>query len=122
MDILAPERLCPVCGSPVYGRPDKIFCSEKCKNAHNNTINGIRARARRNVIAALDTNYRILEGYLGFGIKSVPMEQILEQGFDPIYSTGFRQGPSNHEEFLCYDIAYFRSVSKIFGIRRIKMN
>ena len=33
------EKMCPECGKPVFGRIDKKFCSDACRNAFNNKAN-----------------------------------------------------------------------------------
>jgi len=32
------QRKCLECNEPFYGRSDKKFCSDHCRNAHNNKV------------------------------------------------------------------------------------
>jgi hypothetical protein len=33
------KRLCPQCGSPIKGHPNKKFCNGKCKDQYHNRSN-----------------------------------------------------------------------------------
>lgn len=55
------HRKCPECGDRIIGRVDKKFCSDGCRNAHNNRINKDSKNLIRNTNNRLRKNYRILE-------------------------------------------------------------
>ena len=43
------EKVCLECGDKLVGRSDKKFCSDYCRNAHNNTINTDSKNLIRNI-------------------------------------------------------------------------
>lgn len=109
---------CLKCGTVIYGRADKKFCSPACKNAyHNDSVSGHR-RARNKAIRTLNVNYDILDKLMKNEIRSISIERIRDLGFDENYSTGHRIGRTRHEEESCFDITYCRTETKIFQIRR----
>lgn len=109
---------CLKCGTAIYGRPDKKFCSLECKNAyHNNAVSNHR-KVRTLVIRSLNSNYEILDKLEKNKIRTISIDRIRELGFDENYSTGHRLGRFSHNEEFCFDISYCRTQSKIFRIRR----
>ena len=55
------EKVCPECGDKIRGRADKKFCSDACRNAHNNSLNKDNKNLVRNINNRLRKNYSILE-------------------------------------------------------------
>jgi len=55
------QKNCPECGEKIVGRTDKKFCSDYCRNAHNNNINKDNTNLVRNINNQLRKNFRILE-------------------------------------------------------------
>lgn len=55
------ERTCPECGDKIIGRIDKKFCSDGCRNTHNNRQNKDAVNLIRNTNNKLRKNWRILE-------------------------------------------------------------
>lgn len=50
MTLPKPVRYCPICGSEISGRKDKIFCDVDCKNAYHRD----RKKQREPVTLAVD--------------------------------------------------------------------
>lgn len=116
------DNCCLECGSSLTGRKDKKFCSLICKNAYNNRrISRIR-QYRSDIMARLSRNYEILESLLNEKVSSAPLEALKTLGFDDSCITGHNSGHRKHEECCCFDIAYYRSCSKIFGLHRLKID
>ena len=111
---------CLECGTPINGRKDKKFCSLSCKNSYNNRIYHSRKQARDAVLEQLYRNYNILEGLLSDRQAGAALEELAEIGFDSRCLTGFGRGHHSHECCSCFDISYYRTGSRIFGIRRIE--
>lgn len=109
---------CLKCGTPIYGRADKKFCSSACKNSYHNSEQTSQRRARVRTLAALSANYEILDRLERNKIRTISIDRIKELGFDENYSTGHRLGRFNHNEESCFDIVYCRTPAKIFHIRR----
>lgn len=111
---------CLECGDDItYGRSDRKFCCEHCKNKYNNRkIRSIRS-ARIKVNSAIDRNYRILDDLLKKGISSIGILDILSMGYSLEYMTSCLRS-RYHQEFRCYDIRYQMSERRVFGIERIE--
>lgn len=109
---------CLQCGGEVYGRQDKKFCSERCKNTfHNRAISRTR-KMKAEILAAISDNYDILDRLEKEKIRSISIDRIKEMGFNETVSTGHRNGRFNHQEEYCFDIAYFKTSQKVFNIHR----
>ena len=112
------ERFCLNCGTRLVGRPDKLFCSARCKNCWHNRISGEEKRRRDRVLSILWKNYKILETMLELE-ESAPEIQALENaGFHPAYITGFRRLKARNE-FHCFDISYNKTETRLYNIRRV---
>lgn len=111
---------CLECGDTItYGRKDKVFCCQKCKNRYNNRKMQRTRETRRRIHRILMDNYEILEGVLKMRIASIDLYDLGLLGFKPEYSTSYRKyGVRN--EYHCYDIKYFMTPSRIFAIQREK--
>lgn len=53
------------CKNAIIGRSNKKFCSQKCRNLHNNKLNRPHINLIRNINNGLNRNYRILKKLLG---------------------------------------------------------
>ena len=74
-------RTCPECGDKIVGRADKKFCSDACRNAHNNSLNKDSKNLVRNINNRLRKNYRILEKLNSKDKTKVKKETLLKNGF-----------------------------------------
>lgn len=110
---------CLECGEPItYGRKDKKFCCEQCKNRFNNRkIRNLRNMKLR-IWNTLQKNHDILEGLIKIDVDSINIADIAAMGFNIEYSTSYHK-IGKHKEFRCFDIVYFLSETKIFGIRKV---
>ena len=113
---------CLQCGTAIYGRKDKKFCSEGCKNHYHNAIAREINRRKTRIISALNTNYEILCNLLKYGLTSCKLEDLRKMGFKEEFITGYRRKVSHHSEHSCFDIRYFISESKVFGVRKDEVN
>jgi len=113
--------LCKQCGNPFRGRPDKKYCSVKCKNLYNHQR---RARTRSQVEridAFLHRNREILEELMeGRGNKLIIDRRKLDRmGFRYSYLTGFYYNKEGKMYRNVYDYAYMEfSDQKILIVRR----
>ena len=51
-------------------------------------------------------------------MHSISIDEITRLGFDCSLSTGFSLGTNRRIKYRCYDISYFQSLTKVYGIRR----
>lgn len=111
---------CLECGHTIqYGRSDKKFCSESCKNRYHNRKGYDFLKVHSKTIRILDNNYKILDHCLDRGLTSIGLSQAVQWGFNPEYVTGFCKNKIKLES-RCYDIRYNRSETRIYRIARIE--
>ena len=111
---------CLECGDTIaYGRSDKKFCSENCKNRHHNHQSRSSRSLKRRVTAMLERNYEVLDELVRSGIESVRLSDVILMGFNPSYATSFRKLRS-HQEYLCFDIRYIMTPSRLCSISKIQ--
>jgi len=97
-------RTCPECGSRLLGRADKKFCSDACRNTHNNRRTAFKNNAIRNINNALKKNRRILDS-LCPARKSRVLRKTLG-GFDFGYFTHLRKTRAGNVCYFVYDMGY----------------
>ena len=111
---------CLECGDKIsYGRTDKKFCSDECKNRHHNHKSRSDRFIKRKTISVLEKNHEILEGLLKAGVETVSLSEILLLGFNPVYMTSFSR-ISHHDVYVCFDITYTMTHSKVCSISKIQ--
>ena len=112
---------CLQCGSTLYGRPDKKFCSDPCKNRWHNSRAIQRRRFRERIITDLSANYRILEGLLEQGLENADRDALETLGFRPARISGHRRVRGGHDEYQCFDIRYIQTDTRLIHIRRVSV-
>lgn len=100
------EKTCLECDREIFGRADKKFCSDACRNAYNNRTHAASTKYMRQVNNTLSKNRRILLDLNPEGKKKTHRDQLLKRGFDfdlhtSIYTT--KSGDSYH---FCYEQGY----------------
>lgn len=100
------ERNCPECGDKIFGRADKKFCSDACRNAHNNLINKDHKNLVRTINNRLRKNYRILESLNKEEKTKTTKDRLLRKGFDFDYFTGIYITKTGSTYFYLYDQGY----------------
>lgn len=111
------EARCLECGRVLYGRTDKKFCNDKCKNHFHSRHRSTSINIRNKILNRIAINHNILEKMIRSGITSVSLEELETLGFTPSCITGHRRGRHRHDEYSCFDILYCQSSSKLFNIR-----
>lgn len=100
------DRKCPECGRPVFGRIDKKFCSDACRNSFNNRSNAPSTNYVRNVNNALARNRRILKELNPDGKIKVHRDKLLKKGFDFDFHTSTYQTKAGDTYHFCYEQGY----------------
>ena len=75
------EKTCLECGNKIFGRSDKKFCDDACRNAYNNRVNKDSKNLIRNTNNRLRKNYRILEALNPKHKTKASKSKLLEAGF-----------------------------------------
>lgn len=100
------ERTCPECGDRIIGRADKKFCSDACRNSHNNSLNKDNKNLVRNVNNRLRKNYRILETLNKDDKTKTTKDRLMRMGFSFDYFTSIYTTKSGSVYFYLYDQGY----------------
>ncbi len=100
------ERVCEECGRPVFGRVDKKFCSDACRNAFNNKQNSDAVNLVRKINGTLRKNRRILSEMNPEGKKKTHRDEMLKRGFDFQYFTHAYHTKAGDEYHFCYEYGY----------------
>ncbi|RZJ54519.1 MAG: hypothetical protein EOO44_04710 [Flavobacterium sp.] len=99
-------KTCPECSEKIVGREDKKFCSDSCRNAHNNKINKDSNNFMRNVNNKLRKNYRILSELNTEGKSKATREKMVNKGFDFDFFTNILQTKTGNTYYFLYDQGY----------------
>ena len=111
---------CLHCGDRItYGRMDKKFCCDDCRNRHYNEQNKAARSYRRKVIAQLTVNYEILDSLFRAGIYSIDLMDAATMGFAPGMITSCRR-VGRHDEYCCFDIKYIMTSTRIYSISKLE--
>jgi predicted nucleic acid-binding Zn ribbon protein len=100
------ERKCLECGDRIIGRSDKKFCSDACRNAHNNSLNRDSKNLVRNINNRLRKNYRILETLNTREKTRTTKDKLLSMGFDFNYFTQVYTTKAGAVYYYLYDQGY----------------
>ena len=113
------EKHCLECGDPIpYGRPDKAFCSAKCKNRHYYVHHAGGRFARTRVDAILARNYSLLLELVDDNVESMDLQTLTMKGFKPEYLTYHKSG-RYYSECACFDIRYRQTRMRVYGLEKL---
>lgn len=101
------QRCCRFCGAELYGRSDKKFCDDNCRNNyHYKTKCKEDDGVVKTVNVALSSNREILKS-LCAGSKAIVKKKLLDdQDFDYELITNIYKAKSESEYRIVYDYAY----------------
>lgn len=97
-------RTCLECGSRLWGRSDKKFCHDMCRNTYNNRLTAFKNNTIRNIDNALKKNRRILDALCPAGKARVLRNALA--GFDFSYFTHLRKTRRGNTCYFVYDLGY----------------
>jgi predicted nucleic acid-binding Zn ribbon protein len=112
--IVKEKRFCPECGKEIVGRADKMFCSDSCRNNHNNTINKDSTNLMRNTNNALRRNYKLLCDLNVKNLTKIPKKTLLKKKFDFEVYTSVLNSKTGNMYFFVYDQGYQELDNDIF--------
>lgn len=96
---------CLQCDQTLFGRKDKKFCNDFCRNTFNNNLNKDKVEIVRNVNNRLRKNNRILKSLLEVGAMSVSKNQLNLSNFDFRYITNLNDS-NDGTIYYVYDVGY----------------
>lgn len=100
------KRICPECGESFQGRSDKKFCSDLCRNSHNNKLNSDSTNYIRNINNILRKNRRIIEELLPEETAKVSQQKLIDKGFNFNYHTSTSTTKTGKTYIFCYEYGY----------------
>ena len=100
------EKECLECGDSIFGRVDKKFCCDQCRNSYNNKLNSDSTDYIRNTNNILRRNRRILEQLTPNEKAKTTRDKLVEKGFNFNYHTSTYTTKDNRTYFYCYDFGY----------------
>ena len=108
------QTRCLQCGQEIlYGRADRKFCSDACKNQyHNRRRFPHRELYQSTVLQILDHNHSILLRLWKMGVKNIDLLTLTHLGFNPYYITCFRR-LGRHNVCAVFDMQYEMTPSRI---------
>ena len=102
------DRKCKECGQKLVGRRDQKFCSDYCRNSHNNRLNEDTTAYMRRINNILRKNRRILSALNPDGKVTVDGITLAEEGFNFHYFTNIYNTQKGARYFFCYDQGYLK--------------
>ncbi|SDN15297.1 DUF2116 family Zn-ribbon domain-containing protein [Kriegella aquimaris] len=100
------NRKCPVCGSPVKGRSDKLFCSTKCKSINQYETRQVEEGFYLQVDRQLKINRKLLKRYNRSGYTTMRRAELITKGFDPKFFTHHWKNKKGDVYLFCYDYGF----------------
>ncbi len=100
------KRTCAECGEAFHGRADKKFCSDMCRNAFNNKLNGTSNNYIRNINNILRRNRRIMEELVPAETAKVSQQKLADKGFNFGYYTNIVTTKEGKQYKFCYEYGY----------------
>ncbi|MCD8313919.1 MAG: hypothetical protein LUC24_07140 [Bacteroidales bacterium] len=113
---------CLECGDEIkYGRHDRKFCCDNCKNKFNNRRRMGSRTTRIKVLSALNKNYRILSDLLRHKVTNLSVAELQQLGFKFDFVTSY-QKVRRHDVFLCFDISFTVMAGNVTSIEKLCIN
>ena len=103
------ERKCLECSEVIYGRSDKKFCSDQCRNTFNNRTNSISNTYIRKVNYIIRKNRKILEESLENSEKDpirINRKKLIDKGFNFDYYTNIYKTQNNKYYYFSYEYGF----------------
>jgi len=100
------DKHCLECGIEFFGRADKKFCTDSCRNSYNNRLNSKASSYVKEVNRTLKHNYSILKRLNGSGKTKLHRDKLLKAGFDFDFHTNTYVTKDERKYHFCYDQGY----------------
>lgn len=107
------------CGTEIYGRSDKKFCSDQCRNTYNNRTTAVENSYIRRVNYILRKNRRIMEELLAEAQKDaikVRKRELLDKGFNFEYFTNIYKTKSSKYYYFNYEYGFMKLDDDFFTV------
>ncbi|MGM1430270.1 hypothetical protein ACS126_13505 [Sphingobacterium lactis] len=115
------RKRCIECTEPIYGRSDKKFCNDSCRNAYNNKLNSTNYNILRDINNHLRRNRRILQELLGEEkMTKVKRHKLMKFGYSFQYHTHNLTTAKGHDYTFCYEYGFLEIEEDLFLIVKSK--
>lgn len=109
---IEPKKLdhdCRYCHKPLFGRSDKQFCNDKCRNCYHNKHKSKNRTVIKKVNVILKKNVAILEKLTNNTTDNILIQKstLLSLGFDFTYLTHLGTNKVGETIYFCYDYGYY---------------
>ena len=104
-------RECIECHTELYGRVDKKFCSDQCRNTYNNRFHADSNAYIRKINYILRKNRRIMEELLSVTEKDalrVHKGKLTDKGFSFDYYTNISKTKNNKYYYFSYEYGFMK--------------
>lgn len=108
------ERTCLECGAPIFGRADKKFCSDNCRNIYNYRKNRTDNQLVKKINKTLQRNRKILARLNPKGKAKVHRFDLLQAGFNFNYITNEYHTKKGSVYRFVYDQGYLQLDEEYF--------
>jgi|TARA_B100000768_G_scaffold179803_1_gene198283 hypothetical protein len=107
-------KKCLECEEALKGRIDKKFCSDYCRNSHNNKVNKDSKNLIRNINNRLRKNHKILSELNKLGKTKVTRTKLYDKGFDFHFFTSIYKTKTGNTYFYVYNEGYLALENETF--------
>lgn len=101
-------KVCPVCGTAVKGRSDKIYCSVECRTVKQYERRLDNEQFYLEVDKQLKINRKILKRFNQSGYTTLRSEVLLKEGFNPRFFTHYWKNDKSQTYLFCYDYGFLK--------------
>ncbi len=115
------KRTCKICGLPIKGRADKIFCSSTCKNAYHVGLRKATSEAVQQTDKILHRNRSILIEIMDGNTtqRKVNRSELDKKKFNYKYITGYSVNSRGKTYHHVYDFSWMEfSNQEILIVKR----
>ena len=112
-------KKCLECGTELFGRVDKKFCSDQCRNTYNNRIHADSNTYIRRVNYLLRKNRRIMEELIDGtdkDAKRVHKNKLTDKGFSFDYYTNIYKTKTNKYYYFSYEYGFMKLDDDYFTV------
>ena len=109
-------KKCGHCGTELFGRRDKKYCSDYCRSGAHNDENRDYSTYMRRVNNILRKNRRILANHNPNGKSKISGAALMEEGYNFAYFTNVYETKKGGKYYFCYDQGYIKLEDGMYAL------
>lgn len=114
------KNTCQDCGEKLFGRADKKYCDDHCRNNANNKMNTIRYEHIKQVNRILKSNWSILHCLYLKGKMRSNKDILIQLGFEFEYVTGIEIENGQIALLRCYNFVLIQNASESYELAHLE--